>query len=75
MTNIEDSKTNDKYSVGMDVYYFEKIEQGCQNIHGVVVEMGEETIVVQWDDLKEETEYRRDEIELDGEQLSEIKNM
>ena len=69
LTEFYDDKTGPLYSVGQEVWTID--EQTGDKVFGKVTEVGEETIVVQWEDLKDDTEYERQNIELDGDRLYE----
>lgn len=62
MTNLSDSKTGQKYEVGMPVKIYDS-EEG-KIINGIITEVGDETICIQWEDLKDDTEYEISQITL-----------
>lgn len=64
MTNYQDSKTGPTYSVEQRIRT--KDEQTKEWVWGTVKEVGDETILVKWDDIKDPTEYNISEVELQG---------
>ena len=51
-------KNSKRFSKNDDVYILDnKTVEVKVCIHGVVEEVGEETVLIKWDDLPEETEY------------------
>lgn len=67
LTNYFDDKTGDKFSVGMPVWTIDLESE--KRVEGEVLEVGEDSIKIKWEDLTEETEYERSEIELRGDQV------
>lgn len=67
MTNLSDSKKGPKYEVGQHIKTYDADDEKVVN--GVITEVGDETIVVKWEDLKEETEYEKADIVMNGEYL------
>lgn len=67
MTNLSDSKTGPKYEVGQHIKTYDADEEKVVN--GVITEVGDETIVVKWEDLIEDTEYGIADIVMKGEYL------
>ena len=69
LTNLNDDKKGPKYEVGQ----YEKIYDADDEkvVNGVITEVGDETIEVKWEDLKEPTEYEISNITLKGEYIIE----
>lgn len=59
--------------VGDNVTHFDDGTDGrsIKWVDGVVTEIGDETFVVQWEDLKEETEYEWQKVSIQGNQIKE----
>lgn len=73
LTDFYDDKTGPLYSVGQSLWTIDA--ETSEKVWGNVLEVGDETIVVKWDDLVDETEYERQGIELDGNRLYERKRV
>lgn len=60
MSNLlNDNKTGPRFGVNDDVYILDtQIYNDPKWIHGIVEEVGDETILVKWDDLQDPTEYQ-----------------
>lgn len=60
-----------KLGVGDEVTHFDNGNNGhpVKWVNGKVTEIGEETFVVQWEDLNEPTEYWFSEVEINGNQI------
>lgn len=69
LTNHLDDKKGPKYEVGQHIKFFDADDQRV--VKGVVTEVGDETICVKWDDLREDTEYERSRIDMKGDFLYE----
>lgn len=67
MTNLSDSKKGPKYEAGQHIKTYDADEEKVVN--GVITEVGDETIVVKWEDLREDTEYEIADIVMKGEFL------
>ncbi len=58
MTHYE--KPPFKYAIGEEVQIWDNDTNKL--VIGNITEMGDETFVVQWEDLQDDTEYRKDDI-------------
>lgn len=67
MTNLSDSKKGPKYEAGQHIKTYDADDEKVVN--GVITEVGDETILVKWEDLMEETEYEKADITMNGEFL------
>lgn len=55
ITNYNDDKKGPKYEVGQHVKIYDADDEKVVN--GQVIEVGEESITVQWEDLTDSSEY------------------
>jgi hypothetical protein len=69
LTDYLDDKKGPKFEVGQHIKTYDADEEKVVN--GIVTEVGDETITVQWDDLTDDTEYEIAKISMKGEFLYE----
>ena len=69
MTQYE--KSGAKYSKGQPLKVWD--EDSKKWVNGIVEEVGDETIYIQWEDLSEGTEYSIEDVELQGDVFYESK--
>ncbi len=67
LTDFYDDKKGPKYEVGQPVRTYDEDEE--KMINGEITEVGDETIVIKWEDLHDSTEYEISKISFDGNKL------
>jgi hypothetical protein len=67
LTSHLDDKKGPKFEVGQHIKVYDTDEECVVN--GEILEVGDETILVKWEDLTEPTEYEIAKISMHGEYL------
>lgn len=70
LTDYYDDKVGPTYAPNQPIWTF---DDDGKKVDGMVMEVGEETILVQWADLPDPSEYERQKVELIGDQFYEDK--
>lgn len=71
LTEFYDDKAGPTYAPNQPIWTID--EKTGSKVWGTVTEVGEETILVQWSDLPDPSEYERQKVELIGDQFYEDK--
>lgn len=70
-TDYIDNKTGPTYAPNQPIWTIDK--NSGKKIDGTVLEVGDDSILVQWQDFEDPTEYERQQVELIGDQFYEDK--